>query len=290
MKKYQSGSGIKVYASSPNDADAAFCRKVQKAGIYLYEVKKLNPYTGFFENDIKYFAKEYASQILASDDEVLFFDSEYPSDYAVMSRKAFLDWFQPIYNTQEPEMPSNKLAGKSFYLDAGHGGKDSGAVNDTLGLHEKIAALDVCLYLGEYLAKQGARIHVSRADDSYSPLAIRASEANTYDATAFISIHLNSADNKSASGIETLVYSLKGTAAELAEKVQRNMIAITGWKNRGVKARPELIVLKKTIMPAILCEIGFISNDAEAKELFRPEIQRNIAYAIADGVIEQFGK
>lgn len=288
MKQYQSVSGIKVYASSPDDADAAFCKEAQKAGIYLYEARRFCPNKIEFQTCEKYFFREDDSKILAKNDEVLVIEDSF--DYGVITPTAFMIWYKPINSEQGQEMPSKKLAGKSFYLDPGHGGKDSGAVNDNLGLQEKIAAFDVCLFLGAYLAEHGAKFYLSRSGDSYPSLTARANEANSLDVTAFISIHLNCAENKSASGIETLVYSLKGTAAKLAEKVQKNMVAATGWKDRGVKERPGLTVLKKTKMPAILCEIGFISNDEQAVSLFMPQMQDNIARAIADGVIEQFGK
>lgn len=297
MKLYISGSGIKVYASSPNDASVAFCKEAEKANISLYEIRKFDPDLVTFENMKKFFAQYNPETILADDNQVLILPANKQGitctgtiGFGVLDKHQFAKYFKPVASNTEQHMPSRKLAGKSFYLDAGHGGNDSGAVNDNLDLQEKIAALDVCLKLGELLEAQGAKIYYSRASDFYLSLSARANAANELDVTAFISIHLNSANNKSASGIETLVYSLKGTAAELAEKVQRNMVDATGWNNRGVKARPELTVLKKTSMPAILCEIGFISNDAQALELFKAETQAKIANAIAGGIIEQFGK
>lgn len=297
MKQYESTSGIRVYASSPDNASVEFCKEAANAGIFLYEARKFNPDKVTFITSGKFFAFGNPSSIIASGNQILILpvekaglSGEISTGYGVATPYTFAKWYKPIDSTQEKPAPSNRLAGKSFYLDAGHGGKDSGAVNNNLGLQEKIAALDVCLQLGLLMEAQGAKIYYSRTDnDSYSALATRASEANAKNVTAFISVHLNCADNKSASGIETLVYSLKGTAYDLAEKVLKNMVEATGWKDRGVKARPGLTVLKKTKMPAILCEIGFISNDTEAKELFKPEIQDKIAKAIADGVIEQFG-
>lgn len=206
-------------------------------------------------------------------------DEEMPVAYDVLSDEV----------TQPPVTDVATLAGKSFYLDAGHGGSDPGAVNDNLGLRESIAALDVCLYLGEALEKEGARIYYSRTTDIYPTLSARTSQANSLNVDAFISIHLNSAASKEASGIETLCYKANsGVSGELAKIVQDNLIAVTGWKDRGVKSRPDLHVLKATKMPAILCEIGFISNDEEAKQLFQEAVQVKIANAIARGVIKIF--
>lgn len=297
MKIYQSISGMKVFASSPDNASVNFCKEAEKVGIFLYEARKFNPDKISFDTVGKFFSKIGLRAIIADKDSVLILpidssntNTGVSNGYGVATKTSFDKWYKVIENNQDADMPKKTLTGKSFYLDAGHGGKDSGAVNDNLGLQEKIAALDVCLKLGERLEAQGAKIYYSRTDnDSYPALSARASEANSKNVTAFISIHLNSAENKSASGIETLVYALKGTAYNLAEKVQNEMIKATGWINRGVKERPNLTVLKKTKMPAILCEIGFISNDSQATELFSALVQNKIANAIAKGIIDQYG-
>lgn len=187
-----------------------------------------------------------------------------------------------------PNEEGKKLVGKKFYLDAGHGGSDPGAVNNNLAFEEKVAALDICLKLGLLLERMGANVKYSRTIDTYPSLTQRAREANNFKADAFISIHLNSAENKSASGIETLVYANTGITGKLASVVQSNMVKATSFKDRGVKVRPDLTVLKKTSMPAILCEVGFISNDDEARLLFSKKIQDGLAKAIADGVAEVF--
>lgn len=210
-------------------------------------------------------------------------ESDFEQDFELVSVS---DSTSPIIPTP---VQNPRLKGKSFFLDAGHGGKDPGAVNDNFSLQEKIAALDICLKLGIQLEKQGADVYYSRTEDIYPSLTDRATQANSKNVDAFISIHLNSAENKTASGIETLCYSNTGKGFELAEVVQAEMVTATGFKNRGVKIRPELTVLAKTKMPAILCEVGFISNDDEAKKLFDVAIQEKIAKAICDGVIEEYG-
>lgn len=182
------------------------------------------------------------------------------------------------------------LTGKSFYLDAGHGGKDPGAVNATLGLQEKIAALEVILKLGTLLTRRNAIVYYSREDDSYPTINERAAEANKLNVTAFISVHLNSADSTTANGVETLCYSMGGTAGKLAQAVQTELVIATGFRNRGVKTRTDLGVLKNTKMPAILCELGFISNNAEAQWLFNENNQESVARAIRNGILEIYGQ
>lgn len=196
----------------------------------------------------------------------------------------------PPIPTPEPEpQPLPSLEGKYFYLDPGHGGSDPGAVNSKLGYQEKVAALAIAQELQNLLLSAGARVFLSRADNDTRPsLAKRAEQANFLSATAFISIHLNSAENKDASGAEVLVYKHNTQAHELAEAILTNLIAKTGFKNRGIKERPELTVLKKTKMPAVLVEVGFISNEKEARKLFDKEVQFSIASAIAAGIVEEY--
>ena len=92
---------------------------------------------------------------------------------------------------------------------------------------------------------------------------------------------MNSADNKSASGIETLRYTSCGYVTKrLAADIQEKLVEAMEWKDRGIKERGNLYVLKHTKMPAVLCEVGFISNDEQCKELFEDYNQFKIAQAI----------
>lgn len=169
-------------------------------------------------------------------------------------------------------------------LDAGHGGKDPGAVN---GSHqEKVYALDIVKRLGKILSGRGVNVLYTREDDTYPTLRDRTDYANEVNADYFISIHLNSAANSTAKGIETLIYGNGGNAEALAEKVQASLINATDAINRGVKVRTNLAVLKNTNMPAILVETGFISNPEEVKKLATEQYREILAKAIADGVSE----
>ncbi len=98
-----------------------------------------------------------------------------------------------------------------------------------------------------------------------SSLTARVREANEWGADIFLSLHTNAAINPSANGAEALVYNLNSRVApELAEDILEEMTLITGLRNRGVIARPGLYVLRKTNMPAVLVEMGFITNPEEA--------------------------
>lgn len=304
MQKFKINPDISFLAATPQTADNEFITMARSAGIKLYQIMGYD-YSGSNALTLalgKYFAAGLppAVQIVATKNEYLVLPIKnnelQVNDYFSISAPLFETIFIPGNDQAKPEPAdppetSQKLKGKSFYLDAGHGGTDPGAVNNNLNLQEKIAALDVCLDLGKFLEKQGADIYYSRTDsDTYPALSKRASDANNLNVNAFISIHLNSAQNKSAAGAETLVYSNKGTAYELAKVVQANMVLATGFKDRGVKERPDLAVLKLTKMPAILAEIGFISNDDEARKLFTRKYQIALAEAIGKGVMTIFGE
>lgn len=166
-------------------------------------------------------------------------------------------------------------------IDPGHGGSDPGACNGAH--HEAVYALDIAKRLGAALERQGAGIRYTRTDDTHVSIGARYNAANAWGADAFVSIHLNSAQ-PSASGVETLVYRETGKAAHLAALVQEQVIDATRAKNRGVKVRTDLGVLRGTDMPAILVETGFISNPDECAKLATHAYRQTVAEAVARGV------
>lgn len=174
-----------------------------------------------------------------------------------------------------------------IFIDAGHGGKDTGANNNNL--HEKDIALKLALKLNDLLKKSGLQTALSRSTDVFVPLIERAKKANEFNADIFVSIHLNAAVDKAASGIETLVYQNKGINNQLTTNIQDELINATCAKNRGIKERPDLVVLNSTKMPAVLVETGFISNDKEKNLLSMDVYQNKIAQAIANGIFKYLG-
>ena len=168
-------------------------------------------------------------------------------------------------------------------LDPGHGGSDPGAVNGVL--HESSAALAIAKKVGALLEARGVTVKYTRTADKAVTLEERCKISNAFGADAFISIHLNSAENKTASGIETWRYSNVDTRTKkLAENVQTELIGATRAKNRGVKTTSSLYVLKHTTASAVLIECGFISNNDESKKLFTENYQNKIASAIVSGI------
>ena len=171
----------------------------------------------------------------------------------------------------------------SIMLDAGHGGeRDPGAVYN--GRQEKDDALRLTLAVGEILQNNGIDVQYTRTTDVYQTPYEKAMEANNAGVDFFISIHRNSypTDNE-VSGVETLVYDLSGLKYQMAQDINDQLEAV-GFVNLGVNARPNLVVLKRTKMPALLVEAGFINSDID-NQLFDVNFQ-DIAQAIASGVLD----
>lgn len=170
-------------------------------------------------------------------------------------------------------------------LDAGHGGKDPGAVNNNLKLKESTITLNVVQKISGLLKKKGINVILTRSKDEYVTLAARCLVANRNKADIFVSVHCNSAANNRAVGIETYCYKVGGKGEQLAKLIQNNLINATKTLNRGVKTA-NFYVLRNTVMPAVLTEIGFISNDDEARKLNDNNYQSQIAQAIAEAVLQ----
>lgn len=174
------------------------------------------------------------------------------------------------------------MADYRIALDAGHGGSDPGAVYK--GRQEKEDTLDLTLAVGDILKKNGIDVYYTRTTDEYETPFKKATDANNSGADLFVSIHRNSSENPNQySGVETLVYSDTGLKAEVAKNIN-NQLEDAGFKNLGVDERKNLVVLKRTKMPAVLVEAGFINNDKD-NYLFDEEFD-SIAQAIADGILE----
>ena len=179
-----------------------------------------------------------------------------------------------------------RAAERTFMLDAGHGGSDSGAVYN--GRLEKNDNLRITLAVGERLARSGERVLYTRTDDSTVDLTYRSTMANSAGATYFVSFHSNSASTVGR-GVEVYYYtglSAQSTAARMAAPVQDALVAC-GFHNRGVK-QANFSVLRRTSMPAILVELAFINNEAENAKL-DSEFDR-IADAIASALLSFVGK
>lgn len=155
----------------------------------------------------------------------------------------------------------NVLSGKPLkvFIDPGHGGRDPGAIGTNSKEAENV--LKVALALEKKLKAQGYEVKLSRRTDTYLTLKQRADLANAWGADLFISLHDNSAVNKTATGFETFIFngSVSGNTIKLQQHVHKAIATGIGLRDRGMK-RANFAVIRETNMPALLIEYGFISN------------------------------
>jgi N-acetylmuramoyl-L-alanine amidase len=173
-------------------------------------------------------------------------------------------------------------------IDPGHGGFDPGAVGSTR-LYEKDVTLAISLELDRLLRQAGLEPVLTRTDDRTVELITRSALLNNQKCDLAISVHINSATRQGADYISTFIQGTGGQAEKLAEKVQAELVKATGWPDGGVRVK-NLHMTRETKMPAILVECGFISNPEQEKLLRQPEMQKKIARAIADGILDYLGK
>ncbi|MCK6438746.1 MAG: N-acetylmuramoyl-L-alanine amidase [Planctomycetes bacterium] len=182
---------------------------------------------------------------------------------------------------------TGSLKGMTIVVDPGHGGKDPGAIGIT-GVYEKVIAMAVSNRVADLLKQQGATIIMTRTDnDTYPTLSDRYELANTKHADLFISIHANSCEKPDINGVETYFHNAgaRGDASErLARSVQSAMLTASGAEDRGVRSA-NFQVIKNTTMPAVLVELGYMSNMAEATKLAKKDYQETLAQAIVKGVL-----
>ncbi|MBS5519795.1 MAG: N-acetylmuramoyl-L-alanine amidase [Acidaminococcus intestini] len=176
------------------------------------------------------------------------------------------------------------------YINPGHDQKyDSGAVNPTTGLRECDVALKIGSAVKDYLEAAGCECRLLQSDNLYydSAYADRSvavcEDANEWSADVFVSIHCN-AFNGMARGTETLCYNHMSDGGNLAQCIQNQIVGALGTVDRGVKERNDLIVLRRTGMPAVLVETAFIDNADDVQLLVGR--QDEFARAIARGVTD----
>lgn len=168
-----------------------------------------------------------------------------------------------------------------IYLDAGHGGKDSGAVAH--GLREKDLTLNICKIIGKELrAYENVKVMFSRSDDKYISLVERARKANQLNADVLISVHINASTKPIAEGFESYIFPNSNSATTAMQNVLHEEIIKSigssgfGITDRGKKQR-NLAILRDTKMKAILTENLFITNQKDAKLLMQSDFIEKIA-------------
>ena len=172
---------------------------------------------------------------------------------------------------------------RTIVVDAGHGGYDRGGVPGQR-ISEKDKCLDVAQRLKRILQAQGYRVVMTRDSDVFIPLGTRCAIANNYRGASFVSIHFNCASRVGANGIETYYY--RGDSAGLAASIHRNVVSISPSENRGIRRRG-FYVLRKTAIPSVLVECGFLTNPTEGRLALSADYRQKLAEQIARGINRQ---
>src|SRR5438094_1579591 len=165
-------------------------------------------------------------------------------------------------------------------IDAGHGGYDRGGIPGQR-IAEKDMTLDVALRLKNVLSASGYRVVMTRSTDVFVPLGGRVAIANSYRNAVFVCIHFNATGRRGASGIETYFYSRD--SLPLASAIHYYVAGGAPSDNRGVRRRG-YYVLRKTNIPAVLVECGFLTNPTEAAYAQTASYRQKLAEEIAAGV------
>ena len=176
-----------------------------------------------------------------------------------------------------------------WYLDFGHGGKDPGAIGPT-SLKESDIALKIGMMVKETLENSFEKVITTREDDTYYSLDYRTKKANSENCDYFISIHLNSATNKSAKGCEVWLYNENSKLQNLANNLCTNLSTKLNTPNRGIKYAKKLAVLKNTNMPALIIEIDFISNSEVENKLRDNKYLKDISDTISSTLLNFVNK
>ena len=215
----------------------------------------------------------------------------------------YVDMVNLIAPLFAPQVSTNRPL--RVQLDAGHGGDDSGCISPHGNLYEKDLVLDIALRAGEILESRGIEVIYTRTTDTFVSLAGRSGIAAKHKADAFVSVHANYAESQTARGIETFTLpfaKMPSTSADssvatiarvgnandnantiLGHEIQSRMPGRLGEADRGLRhARYQ--VLRDTPCPAVLIEIGFLSNKNDSRNLSSNWFRDRIARAIADGV------
>ncbi|MFY9249638.1 MAG: N-acetylmuramoyl-L-alanine amidase, partial [Vulcanococcus sp.] len=183
------------------------------------------------------------------------------------------------------DLPSVPQGRYTVVLDPGHGGPDPGAIGIN-NLRETDVVLDVSLQVAQILQAKGVRVLLTRSSEVDVDLPPRVALANNNRADVFVSIHANALrmDRPDVNGVETF-YFQGGRSLSLAQSLQNQMLAASpGTPDRGARSG-RFFVIRRTVMPAALVEMGFVTGQLDAPRLADPSFRRRLAVAIAMGIL-----
>jgi len=204
----------------------------------------------------------------------------------LVSRIIILAFVASLAACSTVKTPSVKNTSKTFstvVVDAGHGGKDSGAYR-RYGPPEKMVALDVAQRLEKKLRESQIKTVMTRDSDVFIPLNDRVAIENNQKNAVFVSIHFNDSRQRRARGFETYYHS--GASFDLASRIQQKLMTIPNSANGGIHTA-NFRVLRLASCPAVLVECGYLSNRAEGNQARDWEYRELLADRIAEAIVEQ---
>src|SRR5256885_5031787 len=186
----------------------------------------------------------------------------------------------PRPQTRTVVVPEGSRPSTTIVIDAGHGGFDRGGI-PRQRVPESMMNLDVAQRLKAVLAAYGYRVVMTRDSDVFVPLGTRVAIANAYRDAIFVCIHFNATPRSSANGIETYFYSSQ--SLPLASAIHYYVAGGAASANRGVRRRG-FFVLRRTTIPSVLVECGFLTNPTEAHKALSSAYRQKLALEIAHGI------
>lgn len=182
---------------------------------------------------------------------------------------------------------SPRLAGGSVMIDPGHGGKDGGA-HSVLGYDEKSVILPVGLKVANDLRERGVSVSMTRDDDTFIDLHERPAISNRKSPDLFVSIHADSAERAGAEGFTVYVSRSASARSYAAAQAIERSLSRAGFTRHGavVVDTANYVVLKENERPAVLVELGYVTNRGDAARLQSETMQQKYAQAIQEGIVE----
>lgn len=180
---------------------------------------------------------------------------------------------------------------KKIVIDAGHGGRDVGAIGPT-GLKEASVNLDIALRMRQMAEAEGIEVYLTRSQNEFLELQERADRANACAPDLFVSIHCNAATTPHARGFEVWTTTGQTTSDTFAESIVRSLNAVfqeplrADFQDGDSDREANFLVLRKTLCPAVLVETGFISHPGTETVMRTPEWRTKMAESILTGIVE----
>ncbi len=193
----------------------------------------------------------------------------------------------PPQRRSQPSLTRDRNGRILVVIDPGHGGKDPGAIGIG-GVKEKDVIFPISQMVAQILEREGVQVRMTRERDYFVSLQGRTQFANNLDADLFVSIHANSLglQRPDISGIETYYYR---TGRELAATIHRSILSRLDVRDRRIRSA-RFYVLRRSAMPAVLVETGYLTGAEDAPKLKNPTFRRRMAEAIAAGILEYIQK